>query len=128
MVVMLVIVRHLCKPIFAAAFVAINPFALLKIRSEKIHAVELWAQGKHVITNGCFWEYLQKLTLAGLNGVLFCPLLDNLHSLFHVFDCIRDTAAIFFVLQWAFRTTVFAFAQSELGFHIFNCVHSLTPY
>jgi hypothetical protein len=26
------------------------------------------------------------------------------------------------------RTTVFASAQSELGFYIFNCVHSLTPY
>jgi hypothetical protein len=124
---MLVIVRYLREPVM---------FATLKTRmSMAIYAIYIfgvkltWAKNKNpAFTRSRIRKHLQKLALASLDGVVFRPLLDNLHSFFRMFASIYDTAAIFFVSQWTFRTMSFAFAQSAYGFYIFNCVHSLTPY
>jgi hypothetical protein len=111
---MLVIVGHLREPEFAFA-IAATDFVAIFFRVVIIVNV-FRAHPEVIVLHFRLWEHPQKLALAGLDWIVFCPLLDNMNRLFHVFACISVTVdiVIFFAVfvQWAFKTIGLAFAQS----------------
>lgn len=100
---MLVIVGHLREPEFAFAIAATD---FLAIFFRVVIIVNVFRAHPEVIAiHFRLWEHTQKLALAGPDWVVFCPLLNNLHSLRRAFT--YSTASIF-ILAFIFHAVQLA--------------------
>jgi hypothetical protein len=63
-----------CKPVFSATVVA--AFSICAFNAFAFNVARGNTQNFIIFIYPCIGEYLQKLALVGLDGVVFCPLLD----------------------------------------------------